>query len=157
MYRAVTILLLLALLPAVCFAQAAPKGCFSKAEETAEQIVRFGLRLREGARACEGKPWDAHTGALWDQVDQRFGPRFAQQTEVRRRAFVREFSDDADNRLDRWNARTVMFYRNYPVSEVYCAEVKGQMEHLLKAGWSVATKASKVAADAVRMDYRICP
>ncbi|MTJ80885.1 MAG: hypothetical protein F8N37_07705 [Telmatospirillum sp.] len=143
-------------LPADAMAQAAAKGCFTPAEITAEQIVRVGLRLREGARACGEKPWNAGTQGLWDQLDQRFGRQFAAQTAVRQKAFQREFSDDADNRLEMWNGRIVMYYRHYPVSEVYCGEIKSQMEKVMKSGWSAVTKAAKASGDAVRMDYRPC-
>ncbi|MDR3435401.1 hypothetical protein [Telmatospirillum sp.] len=151
------LLLTLYLIPEPVLAQAAPRGCFSKAEENAEQIVRLGLRLREGATGCDGQPWNMHTQDLWDQVDQKLGARFAAQTQIRRGAFVREFSDDADNRLEMWNGRIVMYFRHHPLSEVYCSEVKTQLEQTLKSGWGVIARVAKTSVDEVRMDYRACP
>jgi hypothetical protein len=63
-------------------ALAKPRGCFTKSEQTAEEIVRYGLRLREGAMGCDGAPWEAHTQPLWEAVDKQFGPQFKQQTDA---------------------------------------------------------------------------
>lgn len=151
-----SLVLTISLLPAVVQAQTGQRGCFTAAEEKAEQVVRMGLRLREGARGCDGQPWNTHTQALWDDIDQRFGSRFAAQTNVRKNAFVREFSDDADNRLEAWNGRTVFYFRNYPLSEVYCAGIKDMLEQVQKKGWGVIQRNAAKGADAVKMDYRLC-
>lgn len=152
----VILLLFVSLMPVPASAQAAQRGCFTKAEESAEQIVREGLRLREGARGCDAPPWSMHTQALWDDVDQRFGPRFAAQTRVRRNAFQREFSDDADNRLEMWNARIVYHFRNYPLSEVYCAGITDMLQQVQKKGWGALLRNASKGADEVKMDYRLC-
>jgi hypothetical protein len=152
----IALLLLVSIMPTSALAQAQGRGCFTKAEEAAEQIVREGLRLREGARACDGAPWHMHTLPLWDDVDQRFGPRFAAQTRLRRIAFQREFTGDADNRLEAWNGRIVFHFRHYPLSGVYCAGIKDMLEQTQKKGWGVLQRRALKAADEVKMDYRIC-
>ncbi len=156
MRRLLILLLLVSLMPVPAQAQAAGRGCFTKAEEAAEQIVREGLRLREGARGCEGPPWNMQTLALWEEVDQRFGPRFAAQTRIRRNAFQREFSDDADNRLEMWNGRIVFHFRHYPLSEVYCAGIKDMLDQTRKKGWGVLQRSAFKGAGEVKMDYRLC-
>jgi hypothetical protein len=114
------------------------------------------LRLREGARGCAGPPWGLNTQSLWTSIDQRFGPQFAAQTRIRRGAFQREFSDDADNRLDMWNGRIVLHFRHYPLSEVYCAGVKDMLDNTLKKGWGVVARSAAKGVDEVKMDYRLC-
>jgi hypothetical protein len=148
--------LIISLLPVPVLAQAAPRGCFTKAEETAEQIVREGLRLREGAKGCAEAPWRQQTLSLWNSLDQRLGPQFAAQTLIRQKAFQREFSDDADNRLQMWNGRIVFYFRNYPLSEVYCAGIKDMLEQMLKKGWGALKSKAGKGADEVKMDYRPC-
>ncbi len=140
------------------WAQAAgrPRECFTKAEESAEQIVRLGLRLREGAKGCDEPPWNMQTQGIWEQLDSQFGARFAAQTAARRRAFQREFADAADNRLEMWNGRIVMHFRHYPLSEVYCGSIKDMMQKTLGKGWGVLQKNAVKGADEVKMDYRLC-
>lgn len=133
-----------------------PKVCFTKAEEAAEQIVRGGLRLREGAAACDERPWDAHTQPLWDQVDKQFGPRFKQQTDIRRKAFEREFANDAENQVQAWDGRTVLYFRHYPLSVPYCAEVKQNLQDLLKKGWATFVTRSRLYKIPVEEDYKNC-
>lgn len=132
------------------------KFCFTKAEESAEQIVRGGLRLREGASGCDERPYDMHTQPLWDQVDKKFGPRFKQQTDLRRKAFVREFSKDAENRVQAWDGRTVLYFRNYPLSTPYCAEVKQNLDDLLKKGWATFVTRARLYRIPVEDDYKVC-
>jgi hypothetical protein len=156
MRRSLILFLLLSLLPTQVLAEAKARNCFTKAEQTAEQIVREGLRLREGATGCDGPPWKMHTLSLWMSVDQRLGSRFAAQTRIRKKAFQREFSDDADNRLEMWNGRIVLHYRNYPLSDVYCAGVKDMLDNALKKGWGAVTRSAARGADEVKMDYRYC-
>lgn len=135
---------------------AKPKGCFTTVEESAEGIVRYGVRLREGARACDGDPWNAGTAPLWDQIDKQFGTRFAQQTKIRHDAFVREFEGDAENKLEYWNGRIVFYYRNYPTSPVYCATIKKDMQTMQAKGWNSFVKSAALGRDEVQMDYKVC-
>jgi len=133
-----------------------PKICFTPAEENAEQLVRGGLRLREGANACDGRPYEMHTQPLWDQVDQKFGPKFKQQTDIRRGAFVREFSKDAENNEKAWDGRTVLYFRNYPLSQVYCVQIKKNLEDFLKSGWGGFVKTARLYRIPVEDDYKPC-
>jgi hypothetical protein len=133
-----------------------PKICFTKAEENAEMIVRAGLRLREGAAGCDGRPYEAHTQPLWDQVDQKFGPRFKQQTDIRRGAFVREFAKDAENNERAWDGRTVLYFRNYPLSQVYCVQIKQTLEKTLKGGWASFVTTARLYRIPVQDDYKPC-
>ena len=133
-----------------------PKVCFTKAEEGAEMLVRGGLRLREGAAGCDKPPYEMRTQPLWDQVEQKFGPQFKKQTDVRRGAFQREFSKDAENQLQAWDGRTVLYYRNYPLSPVYCAQIKKNLEDFLKTGWPAFAKKAGLYRIPVQDDYKLC-
>ena len=133
-----------------------PKICFTAAEENAEQLVRGGLRLREGAAACDGRPYEMHTQPLWDRIDQKFGPKFKQQTDIRRGAFVREFSKDVENNERAWDGRTVLYFRNYPLSPVYCAQIKKNLEDMLKTGWNGFAKTARLYRIPVQDDYKSC-
>jgi hypothetical protein len=156
MLRRAATLIVFCLAAKVAWAQAAQKECFTKAEEKAEQIVRDGVRLREGAMACDGRPYYKGTLPLWQQVDQRFGAQFAQQTKIRENAFKREFADDAENTLGMWNGRIVLHYRNYPYSDTYCDSIKIMLDNMTKKGWSVLAKQAGAGKDEVAMDYRLC-
>ena len=140
----------------VCAAGPKTKLCFTKAEETAEMLVRGGIRLREGAAGCDERPYELHTRPLWDQVDQKFGPKFKQQTDLRRKAFVREFAQDAENHLQAWDGRTVLYFRNYPLSPVYCVQIKKNLEDFLKTGWAKFTKTALLYRIPVQDDYQLC-
>jgi hypothetical protein len=133
-----------------------PKVCFTKAEESAEMLVRGGLRLREGAAGCDKPPYEMHTQPLWDQIDQKFGPQFKRQTDVRRGAFVREFAKDAENQVQAWDGRTVLYYRFYPLSGVYCIQIKKDLEGFLKTGWPAFAKKATLYRIPVEDDYKLC-
>ncbi len=154
--RPLALALLLSLSPPFTLALGKPRGCFTRAEQGAEEMVREGLRLREGAIGCDGPPWYAGTKPLWEEIDQRFGQRFAAQTGIRRRAFQREFAKDAENRLQMWNGRIVMHFRNYPLSETYCAGIKDVLQKMRRGGWGVFSRLAGMAKDEVKMDYRPC-
>ncbi len=150
----VTVALVPALAPTTLDAK--PRGCFTKSEQTAEEVVRYGLRLREGAMGCDGAPWEAHTQPLWEAVDKQFGPQFKQQTDARAKAFVREFENDAEHKLTQWNARIVFYYRNYPLSPVYCDSIKKEMMQMQAKGWNAFVKLAKLAREDIRMTYQPC-
>jgi hypothetical protein len=133
-----------------------PKICFTKAEENAEMLVRGGLRLREGAAGCDERPYEMHTQPLWDQVNQKFGAKFKQQTDIRRAAFVREFAKDAENEVQAWDGRTVLYFRFYPLSPVYCIQIKKNLEDFLKTGWGGFAKTAHLYRIQVEDDYRLC-
>jgi hypothetical protein len=149
-------LLLIVSLASALPAEAKPKGCFSKAEETAEQVVRQGLRLREGARGCDGDPWNQRTQAAWDDIDKRLGSQFAAQTKTRKAAFQREFDKDAENHLSEWDARIVTHYRQMPLSPIYCRDVKKLLTEVQKKGWSALLKQAAKGSDQVKMVYKSC-
>ena len=137
-------------------AEAKPRGCFTKQEQTAEEVVRYGLRLREGGQGCDEAPWLDRTRPLWDAVDSQFGPQFRQQTETRRQAFIREFENDAENKLSQWNARIVIYYRHYPLSQVYCDQLKKTLTDVTKKPWGAFVKQAAIAHNDVRMTYTPC-
>jgi len=157
MKAAITLLTALSLFASSASAAGSkPKICFTKAEENAEMLVRGGLRLREGASGCDGRPYEMHTQPLWDQVDQKFGPKFKQQTDLRRKAFVREFAKDVENREQAWDGRTVLYFRNYPLSQVYCVQIKKNLEDFLKTGWGGFVATAHLYRIQVEDDYRPC-
>ena len=149
-------LLILSMLLAVAPAQAKPRGCFTKTEETAEQVVRQGLRLREGAKLCDGDPWRVPTLRLWTAIDQQFGAQFANQTQIRKAAFQREFEKDAENHLTQWDGRIVNYFRYYPLSPEYCVSIKNILLETQKKGWGAVLLHASKSKDEVRMDYRSC-
>lgn len=151
-----TVFLSLLTLVEPVWAATKPRGCFTAPEISAERLVRQGLRLREGANACNGNPWNYKTLPLWTDIDTRFGWRFAQQTKIRKGAFIREFDKDAENRITQWDGRTVMFYRTYPLSDEYCAGVKKQLLDMQKSGWAVFVKAASVAPEEIKTIYNPC-
>ena len=138
-------------------ALAAPRGCFTNAELSAEGIVRYGLRLREGARLCSEPPYAFEMMPLWESVDKQVGVRFASSKAKREGAFLREFGKDAHHRLEMWNARIVFRFRYHPVSEPFCRSVEQTMKDIQTRGWSVFAKQAALSRDEVRMDFRPCP
>ena len=131
-------------------------GCFTKAEMAAERLVREGLRLREGALGCDGPPWNKRTKPLWQDIDTKFGQRFQVQTRARAKAFQREFADDAEDHLQLWDGRTVMFFRHYPLSDDYCDAIKETLQDVQKKGWNVVNGRAGKGRIPVEMDYRAC-
>ncbi|HVI50886.1 MAG TPA: hypothetical protein VM661_06720 [Candidatus Sulfotelmatobacter sp.] len=156
MTRTFSSLLILCLALSLPAQAAKPKTCFSKAEMNAERLVRQGLRLREGAKGCDGDPWNFQTQAQWEDIDKRFGPQFAAQTKIRRGAFVREFDKEADYRINESDGRIVMLYRGYPLSAPYCTEIKKLLTDMQKSGWVAFTKKANTAPDEVKFVYRAC-
>jgi hypothetical protein len=159
MRRSVSLLAILAFAAAtapISESDAKPRGCFTKAEQTAEEVVRYGLRLRESGRACDEPPWEAGTAPLWEAVDKQFGSQFKQQTDTREKAFVREFENDAVNKLTQWNSRIVFYYRHYPLSAVYCGGIKATLVDIPKKPWSKLVKQAVIARDDIRMTYQPC-
>ena len=138
-------------------AWAAPRGCFTNAELNAEGIVRYGLRLREGARLCSEPPYAFEMMPLWESVDRQVGQRFAGNKRQREAAFLREFGKNAYHRLEMWDARIVFRFRYHPVSEPFCRSVEQTMKDIQTRGWSVFAKQAALSRDEVRMDFRPCP
>lgn len=158
MKRLLPSFLLLSLLAAVPISAwaAKPKGCFSRPEISAERLVWQGLRLREGAKGCDGDPWNFQTQVMWEDIDKRFGPQFAAQTKIRRAAFIREFGKMADYQITQVDGRIVMHYRGYPLSVPYCTEIKSLLANMQKFGWPAFVKKANVAPDEVKFVYHSC-
>lgn len=154
-------LALLVSAPAFAQSKAKPKGkergCFTKQEQAAEQAVRHGIFLREIALRCVDPPWSFATEGQWREVDSRFGPDFARETEARRKAFEREFPANYQSLLEVWDGRLVMQYRHAQLSRRGCQDVADQLKAMLDRGFATFRKqAAKVKPD-VRFDYKICP
>jgi hypothetical protein len=132
-------------------------GCFTKPEETAEQIVRFGLYLREGAHLCSDKPLRlTELAMLWEDIDQRLGSQFARQSALRKKAFEREFAGDSDNRLTIANGRLVNAYRSLSPTALFCDDLKTVLQDVQKHGWSAVTKRAAKGRAEVELDYDPC-
>jgi hypothetical protein len=153
-WLALTAIALLLVPPAEAVAK--PRGCFTKAEQNAEEIVRFGLKLREGGINCDGDPWNRRTRPLWDKVSDDYDAQFRQNTDIRNKAFLREFENDAEHRLQLWNGRIVFYYRHYPLSGAYCDGIRKMLTDADKNGWVKLTKQARLARDEVRMTYEPC-
>ena len=69
---------------------------------------------------------------------------------------MREFAKDAENRIQAWDGRTVLYFRNYPLSLVYCGEIKKNLEDFLKTGWGGFAKTAKLYRIPVQDDYKLC-
>lgn len=133
--------------------QAKIKGCFSRAEQAAEQQVRHGIFLREAAARCDAQPYSAGTLSMWTGVNRQFGERFARQTDVRRKAFDREFPHDD---IGTWDGRLVMHFRYYPLSQGYCQDVRNQLRDVQAKGWGAFVKQSVKSRGEVLLDYKVC-
>ncbi|HEY1720246.1 MAG TPA: hypothetical protein VGG27_03300 [Magnetospirillaceae bacterium] len=154
--RVLALVGIVALLAPSAEALAKARGCFTKKEQQAEEVVRQGLRMREGGEGCDGAPWYAETKPLWDMVNQQFGAQFAEQTDIRNKAFMREFENDAEHKLSLWNARIVFYFRNYPLSAGYCTTVKKMLTDAPQKGWKDIIKQAHYARDEIRMTYEPC-
>jgi hypothetical protein len=136
---------------------ALPTDCFKGQEQRAEQIVRAGLRLREGAIACHAAPFFRDSYAQWQRLDEKFGQKFLEQKLIREKAFIRQFGEDPDNQLETWDARIVYHYRHHPLSTIYCDRIEYDLNLFLNKGWSLFLKQAQTGKDEVEMDFNICP
>lgn len=148
-------LVVLLLLPSA--AEAAPRGCFSPKEAEAIQMVRHGVRLREGATRCQEENYTSGSLALWQKVDQMVGSQFKAQTDMRREAFRREFEDWAAWNLSVWDGRIVHHFRFRSLSKELCTDIADMLKDIDTRGWSAFTKQAAKLRNEVRIDYRICP
>ncbi|MBF0334161.1 MAG: hypothetical protein HQL40_11030 [Alphaproteobacteria bacterium] len=141
----------------VCLATdavAAPRGCFTVPEHQAEQEIRHGIRLREGATECDA--WVPGLTEVWRKIDQTNGNRFAAQTKLREAAFAREFESWSNTYRDVWDGRIVMYFRNYPVTDAHCRQLAKQLDEVLKKGYRAFKEQASLLRNEVRMDYRTC-
>jgi len=72
----------------LALAEARADGRIRSGDLVLMEALGGGLRLREGANGCDERPWSMKTAGLWQQVDEKFGSKFKQQTDIRRGAFV---------------------------------------------------------------------
>ncbi len=137
-------------------AAAQPQGCLTAREAQAEQAVRHGVRLREGAWRCEALGFATGSIAAWRAAEAVLGQRFAGQTEVRRRAFVREFENGAAAELARWDGRIVSYFRHRPLGEAYCQRLADKLHETARGGWrAFQTQAARERPE-IEMDHRLC-
>lgn len=141
----------------VCLATqavAAPRGCFTAPEHEAEQEIRHGIRLREGATECDA--WVPGLTEVWKKIDAANGNRFANQKSLRERAFAREFEKWSNTYREVWDGRIVMYFRNFPINEAHCRQLAKQLDEVLKKGYRAFKTQAALLRNEVRMDYRVC-
>jgi hypothetical protein len=153
--RALSLILAAAILTASP-AWAKPKGCFTKREEIAEQVVRHGVRLREGAQRCQELGFSTETGARWRAMDDLLGEQFSTQVGVRAKAFGREFGEAAEGELRLWDGRIVSYFRHRPLSEIYCRALDEMMDEASARGFNGFKAQALRERGEVRIQYRIC-
>lgn len=151
--RAALLTLLLLLSPQ---AGAEPMKCFNTKEAEAIQMVRHGIRLREGAMRCQEDGFTQDTIALWRKVDGAVGPQFKAQTDMRKAAFEREFEKWAAWNLSVWDGRIVHHFRYRPLSAELCGDLAGMLKEIDQKGWPAFAKQATKLRNEVRIDYRIC-
>ncbi len=151
-----TVLVLLLLLPSLESA-AAPRGCFTPAEAEGSQMVRHGIRLREGAMRCQEEGFTTDTVALWRKIDKAVGSQFKTHTDRRREAFQREFEDWAAWNLSVWDGRIVHQFRYRPLSRELCTDIADMLKDINDRGWAAFAKQAAKLRNEVREDYHICP
>ena len=154
--RAICLILAASILAAPS-AWAKPKGCLGAREETAEQVVRHGVRLREGAQRCEALGFATGAAERWRALDAQLGEQFAAQVAVRAKAFDREFGELAEQELRNWDGRIVGYFRNRPLSQIYCGGIQTMLTEAGAKGWVGFKKQALRERGEVRMTYRICP
>lgn len=153
-----------ALLVAVGFAvfAAAPaeaqqkRGCLTEREALAEQIIRHGVRLREGSGRCEAMGFAEGTTALWRDLEDQMAQFFRAEMDRRIRAFRREFAEHADHELLQWNGRIVAHFRHRPLDAIYCRRLSNQLAQFGATGWAAFKKQAENERGEVRMDYEVC-
>lgn len=149
-------LILLLSLSMAAPAQAKPKNCFSKAEQTVEWQVRHGIRLREFAHRCEEPRYNAGTLEIWKRVDEKNAAQFQKMRDARAKVFEREFPEMHKEYLENWNGRIILRYRNYYLSDVDCKQTRKQLEAIDKTGFNAFVKMAAKYKPEVLMDYRLC-
>lgn len=137
-------------------AQAKPKGCFSKAEMTAEYNIRQGVRLRESANRCEQLGLSKGTAAIWREIEQAIAPQLAAENEKRRKAFDREFEGNAQIQMQLWNGRVVNFFRHRPLTEPYCRNLEASLQQLAQGGWGAFRRLAQTERGEIRVEIRAC-
>lgn len=137
-------------------AGAAPRNCFSPKEALAMQMVRHGIRLREGAMRCQEAGYSPGAVELWRKVDGAVGSQFKEQTDLRREAYQREFEKWAEWNLTVWDGRIVHYFRYRPLSRELCGNLSTMLKEVDEKGWKAFSKQADLLRNEVRLDYRIC-
>lgn len=137
-------------------AQAKPRGCFTKAEHNAERTVRHGIFLREMAFRCDVAPFSLQTRSIWLEVDNRIGDQFKRNTELRQRAFEREFEKRAPQILNAWDGRLVMQHRHMFLTKPQCDDAKKALEEARSRGFQAIRKQAEKVRNEVFYDYKLC-
>jgi hypothetical protein len=150
------LLLALILLASGSDAQAKPKNCITKAEQTVEWQIRHAIRLREFAWRCDEKPYSAGTLDIWKRVDEKNAAKFQQMRDSRAKVFEREFPEKHKTYIENWNGRIIIRYRDYYLSDIDCKQTKKQLQDIDKNGFNSFTKLAARYKPEVLMDYRIC-
>lgn len=135
-------------------AGAKPRQCFTRAEISADLIVRHGVFLREASKRCnETIPGSKQ---LWDDFDKANGPRLLAERKRRESAFKREFGDDWLKAVTTFDARLVTYDRYFYNTPEFCDDIKSQLDDNKKSGWGSFAKQSKTLKDASALDIRPC-
>lgn len=148
-------------LAALLAAWVAPAGaqvkfdrCLSPAEALTEQLVRHGVFLREAGNRCD--EYRPGTAKLWRDFDARFGARFKQQTDKRKKLFAKQFKDKASQVTTYFDGRLVTYHRHFPLTTAYCTNVEKLLKDVTKRGWGGFTDQAKTVQNEVLLDYKIC-
>ena len=149
-----TMLTLILVLALAAPADAKPKGCFTRAEISSDQIVRHGVYLREAADRCND--YEPGSWKVWKDLDDKFGVRFRSERSRRESAFKREFPDSWKQNVTTFDAKLVTFDRNLPYNDAFCADIKELLDNAQKKGWGEFTKQSKKIRDQARMEFKPC-
>ena len=145
------------LLVALCVsapAWAKPKGCFTKAEISSDQVIRHGVYLREAADRCNS--YQPGSWVEWKAFDTAFGVQLRAERSKREAAFKREFPDSWLKDVTTFDAKLVTFDRNLPYNVAFCEDIKDLLDGLKKGGWGAFTKQSKKVRDQARMEFKPC-
>jgi hypothetical protein len=137
-------------------AAAKPRGCFTKAEHNAERTVRHGIFLREMAFRCDVAPFSMKTKAIWLELDDRIGEQFKRNTDLRQRAFEREFEGRAEQILHAWDGRLVMQHRHMFLTKAQCDDAKKALEEARSRGFQAIRKQAEKVRNEVYYDYKLC-
>ena len=135
-------------------AWAKPKGCFTRAEISSDQIIRHGVYLREAALRCND--YEPGSWAEWKQIDNKFGTKFRAERTRREGGFKREFPDSWLKDVTTFDAKLVTFDRNLPYNDAFCADIKDLLDNIQKKGWGEFTAQSKKIRDQARMEFVPC-
>ncbi len=130
------------------------KQCLTPGEVYTEQLVRYGVFLREASYACN----DMIPGSwkLWAGFNAAYGSRLAQETRMRALFFQRAFPKKWRTTLAIFDGRLVTYYRHISINKSYCEDVHKKLEAITNSGWGAFTSQSKIVVDQIHLDYKTC-